>query len=94
MIRLMVGAPENSGIKQAGAKFPVNKYKVNQVAGLRPITIPIPGKLMDGLVLEPSVGNNQIMASTEVVHRSHSAHWGHRDRLLNSIGLIWNQLLH
>ena len=26
MIRLMVGAPENSCIKQAGSEFPVNKY--------------------------------------------------------------------
>ena len=66
MIRLMVGAPENSGIKQAGAAFPVNKYQVNQVAGFRPITLPIPGELMDGLVLEPSAGNNQITASTKV----------------------------
>ena len=26
MIRLMVGAPKDSCVKQAGSKFPVNKY--------------------------------------------------------------------
>lgn len=51
------------------------------------------GELMNGLVSEPCIRDNQIMASTEVSfsHYYHSACLGHMVQQSNSIDSAWNQ---
>ena len=66
VIRHMVGGAKHSGVKHRGAKPTIYKDKVHHVTRSRVVTIEVPSRLMEWLVLEPYVGNEELVAPTEV----------------------------
>ena len=66
MVRHMVGGAKHSGVKHREEKPTVYKDKVHHVTRSRGVTIVVPNRLMEWLVLEPCVGNEKLVDHTEV----------------------------
>ena len=66
MVRHMVGGEKHSGTKHRGVKLTVYEDKVHHVTRSRAVTIAVPSRLMEWLVLEPCVGNEELVAHIEV----------------------------
>ena len=66
MIRHMVGGAKHSGVKRRGAKPTFYEDKVDHVTRSKVVTIAVPSCLMEWFVLEPYVGNEDLVAHTEV----------------------------
>ena len=64
MVRHMVGGEKLSGIKHRGVKPTVYKDEVHHVTRFREATIAVPSRLMEWLVLEPRVGNEDLVSHT------------------------------
>ena len=63
---MVVDGVKHSGVKYRGVKLTVYEDKVHHVTRSRAVTIAIPSHLMEWLVLEPCVGNKELVAHTEV----------------------------
>ena len=66
MVRHMVGGVKHSGVKHRGAKPTVYEDKIHHVTRSREATTVVPSRLMEWFVLEPCVGNEELVAHTEV----------------------------
>ena len=66
IVRHMVDGVKHSGVKHRGAKPPTYEDRVHHVIRSKTVTIGIPSHLMEWFVLEPCVGNEELVAHTEV----------------------------
>ena len=66
MVRHIVDRAKHCSVKHRGAKPTVYEDKVHHVTRFGEVTIAVPSRLMECLVLEPCVGNEELVAHTEV----------------------------